>query len=40
MRLSPKGIHLLLKKQKKSSGIRLYKMLGVEPLGDGLFEAK
>ena len=28
------------KEAKKVLGIRLYKMLGVEPLGDGLFEAK
>jgi hypothetical protein len=28
------------KEATKILGIRLYKMLGVEPLGDGLFEAK
>ena len=40
MRLSLKGIRLLLKKQKKVLRIRLYKLLGVKPLGEGLFEAK
>jgi hypothetical protein len=34
------GHTFTFKKAKKILGIRLYKMLGVEPLGDGLFEAK
>jgi hypothetical protein len=34
------GHTFTFKKAKKVLGIRLYKMLGVEPLGDGLFEAK
>jgi hypothetical protein len=34
------GYTFTSKEAKKVLGIRLYKMLGVEPLGEGLFEAK
>ena len=40
MRMSPKGYKFTFKEAKKVLGIRLYKMLGVEPLGEGLFQAK
>jgi hypothetical protein len=39
-RLSPEAISSLLRKQKQVLGIHLYKMLGVQSLGDGLFQAK
>ena len=38
--LVAQGYTFTFKEAKKVLGIRLYKMLGVEPLGDGLFEAK
>jgi hypothetical protein len=38
--LVAQGYSFTFKEAKKVLGIRLYKMLGVEPLGDGLFEAK
>jgi hypothetical protein len=34
------GYTFTFKEAKKVLGIRLYKMLGVKPLGEGLFEAK
>jgi hypothetical protein len=38
--LVAKGYTFTFKEAKKVLGIRLYKMLGVEPLGEGLFKAK
>ena len=38
--LVAQGYTFTFKEAKKVLGIRLYKMLGVEPLGEGLFEAK
>jgi hypothetical protein len=38
--LVAQGYTFTSKEAKKVLGIRLYKMLGVEPLGEGLFEAK
>ena len=38
--LVAQGYSFTFKEAKKVLGIRLYKMLGVEPLGEGLFEAK
>jgi len=38
--LVAQGYAFTFKEAKKVLGIRLYKMLGVKPLGDGLFEAK
>jgi hypothetical protein len=38
--LVAQGYMFTSKEAKKVLGIRLYKMLGVEPLGEGLFEAK
>jgi hypothetical protein len=38
--LLAKGYKFTFKEQKKVLGIRLYKMLGVQPLGGGLFRAK
>ena len=38
--LVAQGYTFTFKEAKKVLGIRLYKMLGVEPLGQGLFEAK
>ena len=38
--LVAQGYTFTFKEAKKVLGIRLYKMLGVEPLGNGLFEAK
>jgi hypothetical protein len=38
--LVAQGYTFTFKEAKKVLGIRLYKMLGVEPLGDGLFKAK
>jgi hypothetical protein len=37
--LVAQGYTFTFKEAKKVLGIRLYKMLGVEPLGEGLFEA-
>ena len=38
--LVAQGYKFTFKEAKKVLGIRLYKMLGVRPLGGGLFEAK
>jgi hypothetical protein len=38
--LVAQGYTFTFKDAKKVLGIRLYKMLGVEPLGEGLFKAK
>ena len=38
--LVAKGYQFTFKEPKKVLGIRLYKMLGVQPLGGGLFKAK
>jgi hypothetical protein len=38
--LVAQGYKFTFKEAKKVLGIRLYKMLGVQPLGGGLFEAK
>lgn len=38
--LLSQGYHFTFKDAKKVLGIRLYKMLGVQPLGGGLFKAK
>ena len=38
--LVSRGYSFTFKEAKKVLGIRLYKMLGVKPLGDGLFKAK
>ena len=38
--LVAQGYQFTLKEAKKVLGIRLYKMLGVQPLGGGLFKAK
>ena len=38
--LVAQGYKFTFKETKKILGIRLYKMLGVQPLGGGLFEAK
>ena len=38
--LVAQGYKFPFKEAKKVLGIRLYKMLGVQPLGGGLFEAK
>jgi hypothetical protein len=38
--LVAQGYQFTFKEAKKVLGIRLYKMLGVEPLGEGLFKAK
>ena len=38
--LVAQGYKFTFKEAKKVLGIRLYKMLGVEPLGEGLFKAK
>jgi hypothetical protein len=38
--LVAQGYTFTFKEAKKVLGIRLYKMLGVQPLGDGLFKAK
>ena len=38
--LVAQGYKFTFKEEKKVLGIRLYKMLGVHPLGGGLFEAK
>ena len=38
--LLAKGYKFTFKEPKKVLGIRLYKMLGVQPLGGGLFTAK
>jgi hypothetical protein len=38
--LVARGYQFTFKEAKKVLGIRLYKMLGVEPLGGGLFQAK
>jgi hypothetical protein len=38
--LVAQGYAFTFKEAKKVLGIRLYKMLGVEPLGEGLFKAK
>jgi hypothetical protein len=38
--LLAQGYKFTFKEAKKVLGIRLYKMLGVRPLGGGLFEAK
>jgi hypothetical protein len=38
--LVAQGYTFTFKDAKKVLGIRLYKMLGVQPLGSGLFEAK
>jgi hypothetical protein len=38
--LVAQGYNFTFKEAKKVLGIRLYKMLGVQPLGGGLFEAK
>ena len=38
--LLAQGYHFTFKEAKKVLGIRLYKMLGVQPLGGGLFKAK
>ena len=39
-RLVAQGFKFTFKEPKKVLGIRLYKMLGVQPLGGGLFKAK
>jgi hypothetical protein len=38
--LVAQGYNFTFKEAKKVLGIRLYKMLGVQPLGGGLFKAK
>ena len=38
--LVAQGYKFTFKEAKKVLGIRLYKMLGVQPLGEGLFKAK
>ena len=38
--LLAQGYKFTIKEPKKVLGIRLYKMLGVQPLGNGLFQAK
>jgi peptidoglycan/xylan/chitin deacetylase (PgdA/CDA1 family) len=38
--LVARGYKFTFKEAKKILGIRLYKMLGVQPLGEGLFKAK
>ena len=38
--LVARGYKFTFKEAKKVLGIRLYKMLGVQPLGGGLFKAK
>ena len=38
--LVAQGYQFTFKEAKKVLGIRLYKMLGVQPLGGGLFKAK
>jgi hypothetical protein len=38
--LVAQGYKFTIKEAKKVLGIRLYKMLGVQPLGGGLFKAK
>jgi hypothetical protein len=38
--LAARGYKFTFKEAKKVLGIRLYKMLGVQSLGDGLFKAK
>jgi hypothetical protein len=38
--LVARGYKFTFKEAKKVLGIRLYKMLGVHPLGEGLFKAK
>jgi hypothetical protein len=38
--LVARGYKFTFKEAKKVLGIRLYKMLGVQPLGEGLFKAK
>ena len=38
--LVAQGYTFTFKEAKKVLGIRLYKMLGVESLGEGLFQAK
>jgi hypothetical protein len=38
--LVAQGYKFTFKEEKKVLGIRLYKMLGVHPLGGGIFEAK
>jgi hypothetical protein len=38
--LVARGYKFTFKESKKVLGIRLYKMLGVQPLGEGLFQAK
>jgi hypothetical protein len=38
--LVAQGYTFTFKEAKKVLGIRLYKMLGVQPLGGGLFKAK
>ena len=38
--LVTQGYKFTFKEPKKVLGIRLYKMLGVQPLGGGLFKAK
>ena len=38
--LVARGYKFTFKEAKKVLGIRLYKMLGVKPLGEGLFQAK
>jgi hypothetical protein len=38
--LVQQGYQFTFKDAKKVLGIRLYKMLGVQPLGGGLFKAK
>jgi hypothetical protein len=38
--LVARGYKFTFKEAKKVLGIRLYKMLGVQPLGEGLFQAK
>jgi hypothetical protein len=38
--LVAQGYQFTFKEAKKALGIRLYKMLGVQPLGGGLFKAK
>ena len=38
--LVAQGYAFTFKEAKKVLGIRLYKMLGVKPLGEGLFRAK
>ena len=39
-KLVAQGYKFTFKEAKKVLGIRLYKMLGVQPLGGGLFKAK